>query len=382
MKPSFFVIRTLACLVTLGIALTTPAIGQQPGTTTATYDNGNKLTKTSIPTADQYLFQYDSAGNLTNRTTCLYSISGIAGNTISWPATGGNTGNLTVTATGGCEWSYAINPISASWIIPQTKPTFNFRALLNPGASRTATLRIAGQDYTVTQAAKNGPTCGVFRPTAGYFFLRNTNNGGNADLQFPYGQAGDVPIVGDWNADGVDTVGIFRNGMFYLRNSNSGGFADIEFAFGQAGDIPVAGDWDGDGTDTIGVFRNGQFLLRNTNSTGPADFTIYYGQSGDKPVVGDWDGNGTDTIGIYRDGTFYLRNSNSTGFADIQFPYGIATDVPVIGDWNADGIDTIGIFRGGMFYLRDSNSSGDANIQFPYGAADDVPVMGDWNGLP
>jgi len=27
------------------------------------------------------------------------------------------------------------------------------------------------------------------------------------------------------------------------------------FGYGKAGDVPVVGDWDGDGTDGIGVFR-------------------------------------------------------------------------------------------------------------------------------
>ena len=47
------------------------------------------------------------------------------------------------------------------------------------------------------------------------------------------------------------------------------------FAFGQPGDQPVAGDWNGDGIDTIGVYRpsTGQFLLRNSNTNGiPEDF--------------------------------------------------------------------------------------------------------------
>ena len=34
-------------------------------------------------------------------------------------------------------------------------------------------------------------------------------------------------MAGDWNGDGIDSVGIYRNGIFYLRNTNSTGFADI-----------------------------------------------------------------------------------------------------------------------------------------------------------
>ena len=60
-----------------------------------------------------------------------------------------------------------------------------------------------------------------------------------------------------------DTVGVYRPStrQFLLRNANTTGGADITLTFGQAGDLPVAGDWNGDGIDDAGVFRNGQFLL-------------------------------------------------------------------------------------------------------------------------
>ncbi len=37
------------------------------------------------------------------------------------------------------------------------------------------------------------------------------------------------PIVGDWNGDGKDTVGLYdpTTTRFYLKNSNSHGYADV-----------------------------------------------------------------------------------------------------------------------------------------------------------
>jgi hypothetical protein len=52
-------------------------------------------------------------------------------------------------------------------------------------------------------------------------------------------------LAGDWDGDGIDSIGIYRNGLFYLRNSNTQGFADMVFALGNNGDVPIAGDWDG-----------------------------------------------------------------------------------------------------------------------------------------
>ena len=43
------------------------------------------------------------------------------------------------------------------------------------------------------------------------------------------------------------------NGVWYLRNSVTTGVADVVVAYGNPGDVPVVGDWNGDGVDTPGV---------------------------------------------------------------------------------------------------------------------------------
>src|SRR6266511_1723444 len=109
---------------------------------------------------------------------------------------------------------------------------------------------------------------GVYRPSNGALYLKNSNTTGFADVAINYGLPGDYPVVGDWDGNGTVTIGIYRNGSFYLRNSNTIGFADIVFPFGSPGDQPIAGDWNGDGVDTIGVYRNGTFFLHNSNDAG------------------------------------------------------------------------------------------------------------------
>lgn len=229
-------------------------------------------------------------------------------------------------------------------------------------------------------------TVGVFRPTNGALYLKNSNTTGFADYVLTYGLPGDYPIVGDWNGDGVDTIGIYRNGTFYLRNSNTNGFADIVFSFGAPGDQPVAGDWNNDGVDTVGLYRStiGTFFLRNTNSTGAPEVTFSLGISGDIGIAGDWNGDGTDTTGVFRpsNGALYLKNANTTGFADLVLTYGLPGDAPVTGDWNSDGVDTIGIYRNGTFYLRNSNTNGFADIILTLGVNGDMPIGGNWDGLP
>ena len=191
---------------------------------------------------------------------------------------------------------------------------------------------------------------------------------------------GDIPVVGDWDGDGVDTIGIYRGGVWYLRNSNSPGAPDIAFAWGAPDDVPVVGDWDGNGTDTIGVYRRGVWFLRNSNSAGPVDVAVSYGTYDDVPVVGDWDGNGSTTIGVFREGIWFLRNSNSGGAPDISVAWGAPSDVPVVGDWDGNGTTTFGVRRGSTFLERNSNSAGGVDIATSLGNGGDIALVGSFDG--
>jgi hypothetical protein len=178
----------------------------------------------------------------------------------------------------------------------------------------------------------------------GGWYLRNSNTGGLGEVGFGYGDPGDIPIMGDWNGDGVKTPGVVRGNWWFLC-STTNGTPDIAFQYGDPGDIPIVGDWNGDGTDTPGVVRGNWWFLRNSNTSGFADIAFQYGDVGDKPIVGDWNGDGTDTPGIVRGNWWFLRNSNTGGVGEIGFQYGDPADVPLAGDWNGDGIDTPGIAR-------------------------------------
>ena len=235
-------------------------------------------------------------------------------------------------------------------------------------------------------ATGGGDTVGVFRPSNGIIYMKNQNTTGFADISINYGIPGDSPVVGDWDGNDTDTMGVYRNGRFYLRNSNTIGFADIEFAFGMPGDQPIAGDWNGDGVDTIGVYRSSSitFYLRNSNSTGPADIVYQLGIPGDVAIAGDWTNKGYDTVGVFRpsNGFIFLKDTHQTGFADTAINYGIGGDKPLAGDWDSNGTDTIGVLRGNVFYLRNSNTVGFADIEFALGINGDLPIAGNWNGIP
>ncbi|MEX2175853.1 MAG: SdrD B-like domain-containing protein [Pirellulaceae bacterium] len=127
------------------------------------------------------------------------------------------------------------------------------------------------------------------------------------DHVFRFGGSTDVPIAGDWNGDGIRSVGIFHNGKWHFDMDGDGRWSagDQTAHFGQQGDIPVVGDFNGDGIEEIGIYRAGKWFI-DTNGNrqiDSADRQIELGSAADKPVVGDWNGDGADEPGLYREET-------------------------------------------------------------------------------
>ncbi|MGB5730882.1 MAG: PQQ-dependent sugar dehydrogenase [Acidimicrobiia bacterium] len=187
-------------------------------------------------------------------------------------------------------------------------------------------------------------TPGLYRQSDGYVYLRNSNDQGIADLTFFFGNPGDIPIAGDFNGDGCDTVSVYRpsEGRVFIINelgSADGGLgaADLDYYFGNPGDAPFTGDFNNDGIDTVGLYREsaGLTYFRNSHTQGIADFEFYFGNPGDRFVGGDWTADGTDTPGVFRpsQSTFYLKYTNTQGNADTQFPYGDSSMLPIAGVW-------------------------------------------------
>lgn len=52
--------------------------------------------------------------------------------------------------------------------------------------------------------------------------------------------AGSYPVVGDWDADGDDTVGYKKGTTWSLNNDNDTGPADLTFSFGLTNDLPLS----------------------------------------------------------------------------------------------------------------------------------------------
>ena len=250
-------------------------------------------------------------------------------------------------------------------------------------------------------------TIGVYRPSTFTFYLRSSLSAGAPDITATVVGAAstDIPIVGDWNGDGVDTPGLWRpsTSTFYLWDKWRGldmATAPYQFVFGLTGDKPIVGDWDGDGRDGVGVFRpsNTTQYLKNKLIAGSPDYSVIFGLAADLPLGGDWDQNGDYSAGTYRPatGAFYLTNRNINGSAPTNASpqlAGIAGDLPVAGDWNHNGSSGVGLFRAGVFYILPNNGTPDGTLfrsdfeapvitSFAFGLNGDIPLGGTWGQAP
>ena len=176
-------------------------------------------------------------------------------------------------------------------------------------------------------------TPGLYRRSDGAVYLRNSNTQGVADIRFYFGNPGDLPLAGDFDGDGCDSLSIYRPSearifvINELGSDNAGlGAAESDFIFGNPGDKPFVGDFDGNGVSTIGLHREstGLVYFRNTLTTGIADAEFIYGDPGDQLTAGDWDGDGDDTVAVYRpgNGIFYVKLENTQGNADAAIAAG------------------------------------------------------------
>lgn len=262
------------------------------------------------------------------------------------------------------------------------------------------------QKKVIVTPALPETTIGTTRSGRNWFLDFNGNgrwdgDGALTDRIFAFGLAGDLPVTGDWNGDGLTEVGVNRAGRGWFLDYNGNGrwdgpLIDNATGFGLAGDIPVSGDWNNDGKTEIGVLRAGRGWFLDMNGNGHWDGFIIdqaygFGLAGDLPVSGDWNGVGPSDIGTHRAGRgwFLDMNNNGTwdGFViDRAFGFGLLGDLPVSGDWNKNGTSEIAAFRDGHGWFLDMNGNGHwdgftTDRAFGFGLPGDLPVTGKWQNL-
>jgi len=232
---------------------------------------------------------------------------------------------------------------------------------------------------------------------------------GVADFTTTFGQAGDQPVVGDWNGDGLDEIGVMMpsaSGNSWMLDMNGNGVfdaGDATFTYGaDAGAIAIAGDWDGDGTSELGFTTPDNLWhldfdgSRTDDTSGPM-YTQY--ASGEVlntqyatafPAIGDWTGDGVSNLGNMNNGSvgwqFDLDRSWNwvwgTTYRDQNWSWGnSATDTGVAGDWDGDGLDDPARYRAstGDWYFTTRVGKGVLVAPSVIGfGANATPVAGSW----
>jgi hypothetical protein len=209
---------------------------------------------------------------------------------------------------------------------------------------------------------------GLFDPATAIWYLLDPSG---STTSFAFGEAGAVPLVGDWDGDGVDTPGIYRpsDGFVALRNSNSSGVPNRAF-FVAAEALPVAADTDGDGRDAVTVIHDGRII--------PGDGVIdvpppRLPSIPEAAAAADTDGDGRDEIWTLQADGWLADGRPALGpvFDDHRQPVG--------GDFDGDGMASLAVFSRwtAEFWLP-----GESTVVIPYGSSHMEPVAGHFGWLP
>ena len=331
-------------------------------------------------------------------------------------------------------------------VLGQSAPYSWHLSVINAGYPRTngstdgiTTGEVASKTTMILSGAEETPANGARYVSVAWTPMPMKQSGlyvrgkdGIVRKRFTFGPDGAIPVVGDFNGDGITNLAVYHEGSWYIDINGNGKWdeEDLWVQMGGAADQPVVGDWDGDGKADIGVFGpawsgDSQILavesglpsdLNTTVASAPknvppdvsinasmdnvramkhsqsggvrldvVDHVFQYGSAGDKAFTGDFTGDGISTIGVYRDGKWYIDRTGSGKWDEnavlvdnAEFGLG-AEGIPVIGDFSGDGIDKIGLYVEGVWYL-DTTGDFKFDTQVEFGEAGDYPVVGDFDG--
>jgi len=265
----------------------------------------------------------------------------------------------------------------------------------------------AGQTIPFAFAGTGGrgtDTIGVYQKWgSGLWYFANGLEASTA-YTVAWGGSGWSQLTGDWNNDGVDTIGVADDSqpVNYMRNNVPPYGGEFGFWLGYSWFAKVTGDWNNDGISTEGFvsddpgFGSKVWYLYNSNSNGPGNYSgatgswssaFHFGPNGYPQTTGDFDCNGTTDVAVMQSaggGNIWYISVNGGGLWTNWY-FGNPGDQPVAGDWDGDGCDSIGVYRpsNGTWYLKNVSSTSAGTWDYTisgYGGSSDTAIIGDWNG--
>ena len=216
------------------------------------------------------------------------------------------------------------------------------------------------------------------------------------------GKVGGKPLVGNWDGLAGDEIGLYRagTGTFTLDADDDGASQDVDDRAGSldglGGGQALVGDWNGDNTEEVGVYHpeTGGFRLDADGDLAAQDaddivLTQLAGRVGGKALVGDWDGDGDDNVGLYFNlsGRWFLDTNHDGAVAEktITRLDGNVGGKAIVGDFDGDGDTDCGLFRAGTgrwIIDLDNNGAFNLGVDLEYtkvdGAVGGTPLVGRW----
>jgi Peptidase family M23 len=264
---------------------------------------------------------------------------------------------------------------------------------------------------TCAPCAQADPWVTAFAPLAFRGTWDFTESGDSSiERSVRFGVRGDIPLMGDWDGDGYNTVGIVRfdpatgNLAWYLSNKRitatvPGEVMITSYAWnwGTRNDLPVTGDWVSSGTvpDRPGIVRRGlppanlQWWLNTASPPFAAVFS--YGESYDAPAIGDWTcttGSGSfDTPGITRASSSsggalrWLLSNGLPAAPSYDFTWGSFTDRALAAKWGPNGECTSPVIhrQEDATWFLNSGFDSSTEVVFGFGDNNSYGMIADWD---
>jgi len=259
---------------------------------------------------------------------------------------------------------------------------------INPCQSRGKLLEIkslvyswVAYPYSIKEQHMAQP--GIYE--CGVWTLRNSDG---TTTVYRFGNCNNIPVVGDWNGDGISDFGVYsQDNNTWSIDWNKDSKADLVFSLDGMGltDIPLVGDWDGDGRDTPGYFSPSDYqwhLYEGESSHLLEVISIRGGSATSVPLVGDWNRDSKDTWGVYRSetGEINLENEYIGNLSGVDYTLPSNTTI-IVGDWFGTGRDTLAFIDRTDWVLLPVNCSctySNFPVAYRYPVDDGIPVSGYW----
>ncbi len=191
-----------------------------------------------------------------------------------------------------------------------------------------------------------------------------------------------VPVLADYDNDGITDYGLFNKSTGYWKVVKSNG-GTINFQHGGvAGEVPLAGDIDGDNKAETILYRpsDGYRWYYFKTSAGGAFMNIQHGAAGDIPVLTKFTTSGFNpTVFRLSDKTWHERKENGTLTSKYQSTI-TAGDLPVPADMNGGGLTDLVTFNPNTGVWNIVITETGATYSITHGGSLDTPITADFNG--